>query len=152
MMPDAPLVELVVRGTAIYFFLFAVLRVAGRRLLGGFSLSDMLVMLVLAVAIRQGLTGPYDSVGDAIVSGTVIVGWDWAIDQLAFRWGTVRRLVHYPPQKIIEEGRLIVENARANLLTRTEIMEKLREAGVASLEQVGEAYLEPDGSFTVVGS
>lgn len=149
LIPQAPVAELVVRGTVIYWFLFVVLRAGGRRLLGRFAMSDILAMLILAVAVRQGLTGSYDSVGDALISGAVILAWDLAIDEMAFRWGPFQKLLRYPPQTIIREGRLIVENARANLLTRTEVMEKLRDAGVASLDQVRAAYLEPDGSFNV---
>lgn len=150
LVPEAPLAELVVRGTLIYAFLLVMMRIAGRRLLGRFSMTDILVTLLLAVAVRDGLTGPYQTVGDAAVSGAVILGWDIVLDRLAFTSGLARRVLRHGPLKIIEEGELLEDAAKENLLTEAELMEKLRARGVTSVSQVSEAYLEQDGSFTVI--
>lgn len=148
--PHGPILELVVRGTAVYLALYAVLRLVGRRVVAQFSMSDVLVVFLIAVAAGDGMTGPYSGVGDAVISGSVIIGWDLVVDWVGFRFESLRGILRPPPRKIIADGRLLVDNARASLLTRSEIMEKLRWHGVGSYEEVEEAYLEPDGSFTVV--
>lgn len=150
LVPDAPLAELLVRGTAVYFFLYAMMRVAGRRLLGRFSMSDTLVILLIAVALRDGITGPYQTVGDALISGAVILAWDLVVDRIAFHSDRARPILRHRSKPIILDGTLLAENARASLLTRTEILQNLRRYGVSSCEQVREAYLEADGSLTVV--
>lgn len=150
LLPQGAILELFVRGTVVYFALYLVLRLVGRRLIAQFSMSDVLFVFLVAVAVSDGLTGPYYGVADAVISSSVIVGWDLAVDWLGFRFETLRDLLRPDTRKIIHDGRLLVDNARASLLTRSEIMEKLRLRGVSSFEEVEEAYLEPDGSFTVV--
>jgi uncharacterized membrane protein YcaP (DUF421 family) len=148
--PQASLAELLVRGTLIYAFLFLAMRVAGRRLMGRFAMSDVVVMMLLAVAVREGLTGDHYGVADAAISGTTVLGWDVLIDRLAFLFPILRRPLRHDPVPIVRRGQLIVENARNQLLTREEIMGQLRRHGLTSLDQVREAYMEQDGSFTVV--
>jgi uncharacterized membrane protein YcaP (DUF421 family) len=147
---DAPFAELLVRGTIIYLFLFGIMRIIGRRLLGDFNMTDIVVTLLLAVAVRDGITGGYETVGDALVSGAVILGWDLALDRAAYRWQGLRSVLRHGPLPIIRDGELIVENARALLLTRSEVTEKLRGRGVTSYGEVKEAYLEPNGSLSVI--
>ncbi len=148
--PDAPIAELIVRATAIYLFLFVLLRVVGRRLLAGVSMSDILVVFLLAVAVREGISGGHRSVGDAAILAVVILAWDLVIDRLAFHVAWLRKILRQNPTRIIDHGDLLVENARALLLTRADITTKLHEQGVSSHAEVEEAWLEPDGSLSVV--
>lgn len=148
--PQASLAELLVRGTLIYAFLFVAMRIAGRRLMGRFAMSDALVMLLLAVAVREGLTGDHYGVADAVISGATVLGWDVLIDRAVFLFPALRRPLRPDPVLIVERGRLIVENAREQLLTRAEIMAELRRHGLDSLEQVKHAYMEQDGSISIV--
>jgi uncharacterized membrane protein YcaP (DUF421 family) len=150
LLPDAPIAELLVRGTAIYFFLFVLMRIAGRRLIARLAMSDMLVMLLIAVAVREGITGDYYTLGDAGISAATILTWNLVIDRVAFSVPLLRRPLRHPPVTVIRDGRLLVENARSHLLTRMEIMARLREEGLTSLEQVREANMEPDGQISIV--
>lgn len=150
LIPNAPLLELFIRGTLIYWFLVLLMRIAGRRLFAQLSMTDILVMLVLAVAVRDGITGPYQTVGDAAISATVILAWDKVIDRLVFYFPALRGPLRHQPLLIIKDGELLTENARANLLTRTEIMEQVRAKGLTSIAQVKEARMEPSGEFSVI--
>lgn len=150
LIPEAPIAELIVRGVLIYGLLYVGMRVAGRRLLGKFAMSDILVVLLIAVALRDGITGEYQTVGDAAISGAVILGCDMIVDRLAFHFPALRGLLRHQPLAIIRDGQLLRDNARAHLLTHHEIMGRLREEGLTSLDQVKEARLEQDGSFSIV--
>lgn len=150
LLPNAPIVELVVRGTLIYLFLILMMRVGGRRLFAKLSMADIIIMLVIAVAVRDGITGTYETVGDAVISGATIFAWNKAVDILTYHFPALRGPLRHSPLTIIHDGDIVLDNARDNLLTRTEIMEKLRAQGVASVEQVKEARLEPDGNFSVI--
>ncbi|MPT20888.1 MAG: DUF421 domain-containing protein, partial [Pseudomonas sp.] len=40
--------EIIVRGSIVYWFIFVLLRVAGRRDIGSFGVADMLVLVLIA--------------------------------------------------------------------------------------------------------
>jgi len=150
LLPDAPVMELILRAILIYFFLFIILRIQGGRVVGGFALSDLLVVLLLAVAVREGLTGGFRTVGDALISATTILLCDRLIDRLAYSFPFWRKLLRQRPTLLIQDGEVLVENARRALMTRSEIAEQLRERGIRSVQEVQEARLEPDGSLSVL--
>ncbi len=150
LLPDAPVMELVLRAGVIYVFLFVVMRIQGRRVFGGFALSDLLVTLLLAVAVREGITGGFRTIGDAMISGGTILVCDRLVDRLAYHFRLPRRLLRQRPTLLIRDGELVIENARRQLVTRAEINEKLREKGISSIRDVQEARLEPDGRISIL--
>ncbi len=150
LLPHAPIVELLVRGTVLYIFLLAALRVFGRRQLSRLGLSDILVVFLLATAVRNGLTGRYTGVADAAITAAVLILWDWLFNELAFRSRWARRLVRGTPVMVVRDGELLHENARHERLTEDDVLEKLREHGVSRLDQVQQASVEPDGKFSVI--
>jgi uncharacterized membrane protein YcaP (DUF421 family) len=108
------------------------------------------VTLLLAVAVREGITGGFRTVGDAVLSGGTILFCDRLVDRLAYHFRLPRKLLRQRPTLLIRDGELVIENARRQLVTRAEIDEKLRERGIASIRDVQEARLEPDGSLSIL--
>lgn len=150
LLPDAPIAELLARGTLIYWFLFLLMRLAGRRLLARLAMSDMLVMLLIAVAVREGITGGWRTIGDAVISAGTILAWDMLVDRVAYRFPRIRGPLRHKPLPIILHGELLVGNAREQLLTRQEIRERLHEEGLTRIGQVEAAWMEPDGTLSIV--
>ncbi len=150
LLPQGPLLELLVRPTLIYFFLLACLRLFARREVSKLGLSDLLILFLLATAVRHGLTGRYTGVGDALIIAATLMCWDWLLNWAAFRSLKVRWLVRGSAIQVVRDGSIVEENARSQRLTRDDILEKVREHGVGSIAEVREAYIEPDGKFSVI--
>ncbi len=79
-----------------------------------------------------------------------IVFWSHALNWLGFRYPLIQRLVHPPPLKLIEDGRLLRRNIRRELVTEDEILGQVRLQGINDLLQVEEAFMEGDGRISVV--
>lgn len=84
LLPDVPVVETVVRGSAIYLGLFVILRIL-RRPTGQLSVADILLITILAAASQNGMVGTYESVGSALILILTIVAWDQIIDWLSYQ-------------------------------------------------------------------
>lgn len=150
LMPGAPIAELVVRVSAIYLFLWVFLRAMPTRQLGRFGVTDLLVLLLLAASVRMGLTGQNFTVGDAMISATVLISWDRIMNALAYYVKPLRHFLRHDPMPVVEDGVVVKRSARKELLTEGDIMEKLREQGIESLSQVRKAYVEADGRISVI--
>jgi len=88
--------ELFLRGTAIYFGLIVIVRVLAKRHLGALTVPDLLVVVLLADAAQNGMSGNHSSVSEGLFLCAVIVGWSRGVDLLAYRFGFIRRLVESP--------------------------------------------------------
>lgn len=148
--PRAPVLESVVRGSAIYLFVFLVFRVVLRREAGGLGISDLLVIILFAAAAHGSLSPPDAGVADGMIVILTLVSWDWFLSLLSYHHRRFFRLARPRPVRIIRDGRILEDVARRELLTRSEILEQLRLHGVRSTSEVEEAFMEPDGELSVI--
>ncbi len=142
--------ELVVRGSLIYLFLFSIFRFILRRDVGSVGIADILILVLIADAAQNAMTDDYRSVADGFVIIGTLVGWNFLLDYLSFRFPTFRRLAEPGPLCLIADGRKLRRNMRREYITDDELDAKLREQGVDSVESVKRAYLETNGTVTVV--
>jgi uncharacterized membrane protein YcaP (DUF421 family) len=142
--------ELIVRGSAVYWFLFLIFRVILRRNVGSIAIADVLVLVVIADAAQNAMAGSYESVSDGFVLVGTIVLWNVALDFAAYRFAPLRRLLEPRPLPLVRDGRLLRHNLRREFLTEDEVTAQLREKGVEDLAQVKQACMESDGNISVI--
>jgi uncharacterized membrane protein YcaP (DUF421 family) len=148
--PEVSLLELVLRGTAIYFVLFAMLRILVRRHVGALNLTDLLVIVLIADAAQNGMAAEYRSLPEAIILCGTIIGWSYLFDWLAYRFDVLRPLFEPSPLPVVVNGEPQRQNMRQELVTSDELMSHLRVQGVEGLKEVRLAYIEPDGQVSVL--
>jgi uncharacterized membrane protein YcaP (DUF421 family) len=142
--------ELVLRGTLMYWFLFLLLRFVVRRDIGSIGVADMLLLVLIADASQNAMTGGYRSVVDGFILVATLAGWNWLLDFVAYRFPTIRRVLQPRPLALVRDGRLMRRNLRHEMITIGELMAKLREHGIERLEDVKTANMESDGEISVI--
>jgi uncharacterized membrane protein YcaP (DUF421 family) len=147
--PSLSIVEVIVRGTIVYLFLFAVLRIL-RRDAGSISISDLLVVVIIADAAQNAMGSDYKSITEGVVLVMTIAFWDYFLDWLGYQYPSIGRLLHPPPLPLIKDGKLQWRNMRKELITESELMTQLREQGIEDVSEVKKSYLEADGHISVI--
>lgn len=145
-----PAAEIVIRGTATYWFLFLMFRFIVRRDIGAVGLADILVLVIVADASQNAMAGDYKSVGDGMVLVATLIFWNMACDWLAFHFPVFRRFAEPSSLVLVRNGRLLKRNMRREFISEDELWSKLREEGVEALDEVRIVVLEPDGQFSVI--
>lgn len=149
-LPTHSVLELVVRASAMYFTLFVLLRLVLRRHTGTLGTSDLLVVVLVAEIAGNGINADaFSVVGGAISVATVLL-WTYVIEWLQYHVPWVERLIREPKLRLIADGKLVRRNMRAELITFEELMAQLREQGVEDCAQVKAAYVEADGSISIL--
>jgi len=147
---SVPPLELIIRGTAMYLFLFTIFRVVIRRRLGAVGMADVLVLVIIADASQNAMAGEYKSVTDGAILVGTIIAWDYLIDWLNYRVPALRGWLEPPPLLLIRDGRVLHRNLRREFVTEDELKAKLRENGVTDVAEVREARMETDGEVSVI--
>jgi uncharacterized membrane protein YcaP (DUF421 family) len=143
--------ELVVRGTAMYWFLFLLFRFVLRRDVGSIGIADVLLLVLIADASQNAMAGGYQSVTDGCILVATIAGWNYALDWASYHSRFVRQVVEPKPLMLVKDGRLQRRVMRREMVTMGELMAKLREHGYERVAQVKAARMESDGEITVLG-
>ena len=149
-MPDTPLIEIFVRGTLTYLGIFILLRLGGKRETSDLSRSDLLVLLLVADAAQNGMAADYHSVVDGLLLVATILLWTYIIDWLGYHIPAVERLVQPSPVKLVQDGQIKPRNMRHELVTRSELMDALRQAGYESLSEVKDVIMEGNGNLSII--
>jgi uncharacterized membrane protein YcaP (DUF421 family) len=142
--------ELVLRGTAMYWFLFLLFRFVLRRDAGTLGIADILLLVLVADASQNAMAGGYETVPEGMLLVGTIVGWNWLMDWAGHRSARVRRFTEPPPLVLVRRGRMVMRNLRREFITTAELMASLREQGVDKLADVKFARLEADGQISVI--
>lgn len=146
---EFPVWHMVVRGTAVYWFLLLVFRFVLRRDIGSMSVADLLFVVLVADASSNAMQGEYRSVNDGFVLLTTLVGWNLALDWLSYRVPAIARFLEPQPEVLIRHGRINRKAMKREMITLDELEAKLREEGVDSISDVRIARLESDGKLSV---
>lgn len=148
--PEPSLLETFLRGSIMYLGLFFLLRLILRRQSGTITLSDLLVLVLVADAAQNAMANEYHSLTNGFVLVGTIIGWNVALDWMGYRFRFVQRLLHPPNKPLVRDGRLIRKNLAEELMTEEELMTQLRLQGVERLDQVKAVYVEGNGQISVI--
>ena len=147
--PSGSLAEIAIRGTVIYLVLFVTMRFLPRRTIGQASAADLLIIVLIADAVQNGMAGDYRSITEGLLVAGVIIGWalvvDW-LDQHFPHW----HITGGKELALIEDGKFIHKNLDRQLITEDEVLSVLRQHGLDSPRDVRRAFIEGDGHFTLL--
>jgi uncharacterized membrane protein YcaP (DUF421 family) len=142
--------ELMLRGTAMFWFVFLLLRFVLRRDIGSIGVADVLLLVLIADAAQNAMSGGYESITDGCILVATIAGWNWLLDMAVYRVPALRRLLEAKPLPLVVNGKPVRRNLRREMISIDELMAKLREHGIEKLQEVKAATMESDGEISVI--
>lgn len=148
--PSGSILEIFVRGTVMYLALFFLLRLILKRESGMVGITDILVIVLIADAAQNGMAGQYHSITEGFLLVSTIVFWSWFLEWLGFKSARVERILEPPPLLLVKDGRMLKENMKKELMTEVELKSLLRLKGVAKVEDVKQACMEPNGELSII--
>ena len=142
--------DLALRATFLFFFVFLLTRIIGKRELSSLEPFDLILLIVIGDAIQQGLTQD-----DYSVTGAVIVVGTFAMLQvllsfLSYKFPRLRPALDGEPVVIVQDGKPIEKNLKRERLTIEELLVEARHQQVSSLEDIQWAVLETSGKISVI--
>jgi uncharacterized membrane protein YcaP (DUF421 family) len=146
---DKSVLELFIRGTVMYWFLFLIFRFVMRRDAGAIGVADILLIVIIADASQNAMSDDYESITEGMVVVGTIVAWNVVTNWLNFKSQVFSRFAEPQPLQLIRDGKLLEGNMRRELLTKEELLSKLREQGVEKPQEVRWAYMESDGQISL---
>jgi uncharacterized membrane protein YcaP (DUF421 family) len=142
--------DLVIRATVVFFFIFLITRISGRRELSSLEPFDVILLVVLGDLVQQGITQSDQSVTGTLIVISTITLLSVAISWISFRSGRVRLVSEGEPIVLVQDGHLIERNLHRERLTRGDLEEEARQQQISSLADIRWAILEKGGSISVI--
>lgn len=148
--PTTPILETFVRGTVVYLALFFLLRVLTKRESSSVGVTDLLVLVLLADAAQNAMADDYVSITDGFLLVATIVIWSYFLDWLGYKYRFFNRLIKPSKLLLVKNGRMLKRNMKKELITEDELESEIRKQGLKNVEDIEEAYMEPNGTISVI--
>jgi uncharacterized membrane protein YcaP (DUF421 family) len=142
--------EIIVRATVIFFFVWGLMRLMGKRELSELTAFELVLLISIGDLVQQGVTQEDMSVTGALLAVGTIGMWILAFSYASFRWRGSRTVIEGFPVVVVQEGRLVEEMLQLERLSREEVLEAAREQGIDDLANIRVGILEADGKFSFI--
>lgn len=144
------LIEISFRTLTIYLLLVTGLRLTGKRQIGQMTPSDLVMLLLIANAVQNAMTGGDVTLLGGIVAAITLLGGNFLISYLRLKNPKIRIFSEGTPTVLVTSGKIVKENLLKEEIDLPELETAVREHGVRDISDVDLAVLEIDGTISVV--
>jgi uncharacterized membrane protein YcaP (DUF421 family) len=141
--------EKVLRALLIYLFLVIALRIVGKRELGQANTLDLVVLLLVANAVQNGIIGNDITVTGAVIGAVTLFAINEVFNRAAYGSALVSRVLEGNPSVLIEKGKPVPKTLRREGISLPELRAIARRQGFDDLGEVESAILETNGVVTM---
>jgi uncharacterized membrane protein YcaP (DUF421 family) len=142
--------DIAIRSAVIFVFVYVLMRIVGRRELSSLEPFDLILLVVLGDSVQQAVTQDDYSVTGAVIVVATIALLQVSVSYLNFKVPRLRPILDGEPIVVVQDGKVIEQNARRERLTLDDIAEAARMQSIASLEDVQWAVLETSGELSFI--
>jgi uncharacterized membrane protein YcaP (DUF421 family) len=142
--------DLVLRATAVFFFIYLVTRVIGRRELASLEPFDFILLVVTGDLVQQGVTQSDYSVTGAVTVISTFAALTVLVSYVNFKFRRLRLVLDGQPIVLVLNGEVIEDNMRRERMTRDELEAEARLQQAESLDDVKLAVLETGGNISII--
>jgi uncharacterized membrane protein YcaP (DUF421 family) len=146
-----PVIEKILRPVVVYAFLIVGLRLAGKRELAQLNPFDLVVLLTLSNTVQNAIIGEDNSVTGGIIGAATLLIVNAFVVRFLYSHERLDRLIEGDADVLIDNGQVLMERLRKELITLPELEAAAHKQGFASLTEVEQAVLEPGGSISFIG-
>lgn len=142
--------DVVLRAAVAYVFIIFVLRVIGRRELSSLGASDLVLLVVMGDLVQNAVTQADDSVTGMMLAISTFGVLTFSLSFLTFRSRRAQRVIEGVPLILVQDGKPIEKNMKAERLNLDDIQEGARGQGIESLDEIKWCVLEASGGMSFI--
>lgn len=145
-------IRIIISSVAVYLFIILAIRLFGKKELAQLSVYDLVFILLISNAVQNAMVGPDSTLSGGLVAAAALFVVNYILKQLQFRFPGFGKAIQGDAVMLVFEGKILSSNLNKTEITEDELMEVIREHGVASVSEVDLAVLEVDGNISVISA
>jgi uncharacterized membrane protein YcaP (DUF421 family) len=143
--------ESVIRGVAIYVFLWLIFRISGKRTLAETTPFELVLLLIISEVTNQAMVDSDHSITNAFLLIMTLVGMSVLLSVVKHWSPTATRWLEGLPLPLIKDGKVLRHNLDKARVDEEEILMASRYTqGVDRLDDIRTATVENDGKISIV--
>lgn len=150
LLPKPSWAEKIVRPVLVYVALLLAFRFLSKRDLTQNTTFDLLIVLLLSNVVQNALIGEDNSILGALVGALTLLLLSTGLNRMTSRSIKARQFLEGQPILLVHNGRILEDNMGKYAVSRADLHAGLRGQNMITLEDVRYAFLELDGTISVI--
>ena len=145
-------IRIIASTLAVYLFIVVAIRLFGKKELAQLSVVDLVFILLISNAVQNAMVGPDSTLSGGLVAASTLFLVNYLLKYLQYRFPKFGKIVEGNAVMLVYKGELLEAHMKKAKITEDELMEAVREHGVASVKDVDLAIMEVDGSISILSN
>ncbi len=145
-------IRIIASTLAVYLFIVVAIRLFGKKELAQLSVVDLVFILLISNAVQNAMVGPDSTLLGGLVAASTLFLVNYLLKYLQYRFPKFGKIVEGDAVMLVYKGELLEAHMKKAKITEDELMEAVREHGVASVKDVDLAIMEVDGSISILSN
>lgn len=150
LLPKPSWAEKIIRPVLVSVALLLAFRFLSKRDLTQNTTFDLLIVLLLSNIVQNALIGDDNSVLGSLAGAGTLLLLSTGLNRLTAKSIKARRVLEGMPILLVHNGTTLEENMAKNAVSRPDLNAGLRGQNMITLEDVRYAFLELDGTISVI--
>lgn len=134
----------------VYFLIFSLLRIMGKREVAQLSTFDLVVAIMMAETSVLTIEDDSLPVYIGVIPLFTLFGLEIIVSKLTVKSRVARSIIEGRPTILISKGEIQEQELRAVRLNINDLLSQLRQKNVHNIDEVDYAILEPSGQLSVI--
>lgn len=147
-----PILDIVVRSLAVYFFMVIAVRVFGKNQLSQLNAGDVILLLLISNAVQNAMVGSNSSLQGGIVAALVLFVANFIVKKYIFKNQKIKELIEDKPYILVKDGVAFPLILKKVQISEDELEEAVHEHGIENVSEVKLAILEVDGNISIIST
>ncbi|SHI40859.1 DUF421 domain-containing protein [Pseudozobellia thermophila] len=146
----ATILKITFAGLAIYAYIILITRMAGKRTFAKMGSFDFAITIAMGSILADAVNKPSGSFMPALISLGLLALLQVVFAKLRTKSSVFEHTVTNTPVLLMRDGQIYEENLKKCLVTKSDLMAKLREANVLQFSEVKAVVFETTGDISVL--
>ena len=142
--------SIVLSSMAVYLFIVFAIRLFGKTEIAQLSVADLVFIMLLSNAVQNAMVGSDTSLPGGLIAAASLFAINAVFKECMYRIPGFGKLLEGESLMLVYQGKVNDANMRKAKITTDELLEAIREHGVARVADVNLAVLEVDGNISVL--
>ena len=145
-----PYLLIVLSSIAVYIFIIVAIRFFGKKELSQLSVFDLVFILLISNAVQNAMVLGNETLYGGLAAAMSLFIVNYILKRLQLRFPKFGKLVQGDAIMLVYHGKIIPSHLRMAGISEEEVIQAIREHGVASVSEVDLAVFEVDGNISVL--
>ena len=137
-------------GILAYIILVSLLRISGKRTLTKMNAFDLVVTIAIGSTLATIILSKTVALLEGVIALALLVFLQYIITWTSVHFKLISNIVKSEPVLVYHNGEFLKEALISERIMKEEVLQSVRNQGIAYLEDVQSVVLETDGSLSII--